>query len=58
LHERGIHLHISGIKLPVETMLRKAGALGEHPLLHMYRVDADTLTALSALSAEASNSGL
>ncbi|MEN9885843.1 MAG: hypothetical protein RL758_421 [Pseudomonadota bacterium] len=46
LHERGIHLHISGIKLPVETMMRKAGALTEHPLLHMYRVDADTLAAL------------
>jgi sulfate permease, SulP family len=49
LHERNIHLHISGIKLPVETMLRKAGALGEHPLLHLYRVDADTLTALRKL---------
>jgi sulfate permease, SulP family len=49
LHERGIALHISGIKLPVETALRKAGVLAEHPLLHMYRVDADTLQALAAL---------
>jgi SulP family sulfate permease len=52
LHERGIALHISGIKLPVETALRKAGVLVEHPLLRMYRVDADTLQALASLPAE------
>jgi sulfate permease, SulP family len=52
LHERGIALHISGIKLPVETALRKAGVLNEHPLLRMYRVDADTLQALASLPAE------
>jgi SulP family sulfate permease len=52
LHERGIALHISGIKLPVETALRKAGVLVEHPLLRMYRVDADTLQALTSLPAE------
>lgn len=54
LFERGIHLHISGIKLPVETLLRKAGSLEPRPLLHMYRVDADTLAALSELNSQAS----
>jgi sulfate permease, SulP family len=47
LGERGIALHISGIKLPVETVLRKAGALDEGPLLRMYRTDSEALRALS-----------
>ncbi|HSV35923.1 MAG TPA: SulP family inorganic anion transporter [Ramlibacter sp.] len=42
---RGITLHISGIKLPVEKVLRKAGALEDGPLLHMYRTDAEALLA-------------
>ena len=46
LEQHGIHLHISGIKLPVERVLERAGALKPSPLLHMYRVDADTLEAL------------
>jgi SulP family sulfate permease len=46
LEDHGIHLHISGIKLPVERVLERAGALKPSPLLHMYRVDADTLEAL------------
>ena len=33
LAERGIQLHISGIKLPVERVLRKAGVLDDGPLL-------------------------
>lgn len=49
LAERGITLHISGIKLPVERVLRRAGALDEAPLLRMYRTDADALQALRAL---------
>ena len=49
LAERGVTLHISGIKLPVETVLRKAGALGDSPLLRMYRTDIEALAALSAL---------
>jgi len=48
LAARGITLHISGIKLPVETTLRRAGALVDGPLLHLYRTDADALAALQA----------
>lgn len=46
LEGHGIHLHISGIKLPVERVLERAGALKPSPLLHMYRVDADALEKL------------
>jgi SulP family sulfate permease len=52
LSSRGIVLHISGIKLPVETALKRAGALSESPLLKMYRTDADALQALSQLEPE------
>jgi sulfate permease, SulP family len=45
--ERGITLHISGIKLPVERVLRKAGALQESALLKMYRTDAEALRAFA-----------
>ena len=51
LHGRGIHLHISGIKLPVERVLKRAGALQDDPLLHMYRTDVDALLAFGRLSA-------
>ena len=50
LAERGIALHISGLKLPVETVLRKAGALDDSPLLHIYRTDAEALLAFGRLS--------
>jgi SulP family sulfate permease len=49
LEGRGITLHISGIKLPVERVLRKAGALYDSPLLAMYRTDAEALQAFSRL---------
>jgi SulP family sulfate permease len=48
LHGRGIVLHVSGLKLPVERVLRKSGELQEGPLLRLYRTDADALQALSA----------
>jgi sulfate permease, SulP family len=51
LKVRGVTLHISGIKLPIETVLRRVDALVEGPLLHMYRTDADTLLALQKLGA-------
>jgi SulP family sulfate permease len=51
LHDRGITLHISGIKLPVEKVLQRAGALEEGPLLRMYRTDVDALLAFGRLSA-------
>jgi sulfate permease, SulP family len=47
LDERGIHLHISGLKLPVERVLRKAGVLYDAPLLSMYRTDAEALLAFA-----------
>jgi sulfate permease, SulP family len=51
LKVRAVTLHISGIKLPIEKVLRKADALVEGPLLHMYRTDAEALLALQKLDA-------
>ncbi len=56
LRQRGITLHISGMKLPVETALRRAGALDAGPLLKMYRTDAAALAALTRLEASSSGS--
>ncbi|MCD6077028.1 MAG: sulP [Ramlibacter sp.] len=50
LMERGITLHISGLKLPVERVLEKAGALEQGPLLKVYRTDTDALLAFGRLS--------
>ena len=47
---RGIHLHVSGIKLPVETVMRKAGVLYDSPLLSMYRTDAEALQAFDRIA--------
>ena len=49
LTAQGITLHISGMKLPVETLLRNAGELAEHPLLKLYRTDAEALQAFASL---------
>lgn len=51
LRERGISLHISGMKLPVEVVLRRAGCLQAHAGLHMYRTDAETIAQLRQLEA-------
>ncbi len=50
---RGIMLHISGIKLPVEKMLQRAGELkdGDDPMLRLYRTDLDALVAFGRHSA-------
>jgi sulfate permease, SulP family len=49
LQSRGITLHISGIKLPVERLLVAAKELPtqdeEWPLLRMYRTDAEAVAA-------------
>ena len=50
LESHGITLHISGIKLPVEKVLEKAGALNASIYLRMYRTDAEALEALRALN--------
>lgn len=49
LADRGITLHLSGIKLPVERVLDKAGALAASPLLCLYRTDAEALAAFAGL---------
>jgi SulP family sulfate permease len=50
LASRGITLHISGIKLPVETALRRAGELQDSPHLKLYRTDAEALQAMAQLT--------
>lgn len=50
LADRGITLHVSGIKLPVENVLRAAGQWpAGDPLLRTYRTDAEALAALARL---------
>ena len=51
LAERDIVLHVSGIKLPVEQVMRRAGVLEEGPLLRLYRTDAEALAALQGVPA-------
>lgn len=50
LHARGVVLHISGIKLPVETALQRAGELDPAPDLRLYRTDAEMLEAMKKLA--------
>jgi sulfate permease, SulP family len=52
LAARDITLHLSGLKLPVESMLRRAGELPtEDARLRLYRTDAEALSALKAEAA-------
>jgi SulP family sulfate permease len=51
LHSRGIQLHISGIKLPVETALKLAGELGHESEIKLYRTDIEAVHALRSLQA-------
>jgi SulP family sulfate permease len=60
LKRRGIQLHISGIKLPVENALKLAGELGPESQVILYRTDIEALHALRALTiqpSKGSNSG-
>ena len=60
LQRRGIQLHISGIKLPVENALKLAGELGLDSQVILYRTDNEALHALRALTiqpSKESNSG-
>ncbi|MCL1960912.1 MAG: SulP family inorganic anion transporter [Desulfovibrionaceae bacterium] len=45
-----VMLHLAGMKLPVEHTLRAAGALAPHPLLRLYRTDAEAIAALRELT--------
>ncbi|GAA4420933.1 SulP family inorganic anion transporter [Acidovorax lacteus] len=50
VQSRGGTLHLSGVKLPVEQVLRRAGLLDDQsPGLAIYRTDADALSALRQL---------
>jgi SulP family sulfate permease len=49
LISQGIHLHISGMKLPVETLLRNAGELHEGHLLSLYRTDSEAVLQFARL---------
>ena len=48
VRQRGGQLHISGLKLPVEQTLQRAGLLTEHANFRVHRTDADALLALRA----------
>ena len=58
LSSRGITLHISGLKLPVEKALQRAGELAESAHLKMYRTDAEALQALNSLAPLPTNNGV
>ena len=49
LSQRHIQLHISGIKLPVENPLRKAGELDGKDGVRLYRTDTEAIVALRDL---------
>lgn len=49
LTQHNITLHISGIKLPVEKILRQAGELKDSNRLKMYRTDAEAVIALKSI---------
>jgi len=55
LASRNITLHISGIKLPVQATLAKAGALLPVNGLRFYRTDAEALKALAMLNEDPSD---
>lgn len=47
LDDRRVHLHLVGVKLPVERVLRTAGHLPESERLHLYRTEAEALQAIA-----------
>src|SRR4030095_13055369 len=48
LESQGVRLHISGLKLPAQQVLERAGLLVPGPLLFSYRTDTEALSALQA----------
>ena len=46
LESRGIRLHLSGLKLPAQQVLERAGLLYPSPLMDSWRTEAETLAAL------------
>ncbi|RYF68605.1 MAG: SulP family inorganic anion transporter, partial [Comamonadaceae bacterium] len=47
LESKGVRLHLSGLKLPAQQVLDRAGLLGAGPLFCSYRTDAEALLALT-----------
>jgi len=47
LDDRRVHLHLVGVKLPVERVLAAAGHLDESERLHLYRTEAEALQAIA-----------
>ncbi len=47
LESKGVRLHLSGLKLPAQQVLDRAGLLAPGPLFCSYRTDAEALSALS-----------
>ena len=50
LEAHGIALHLSGLKLPAQTVLERAGLLAPRALLISYRTDAEALEGLQRLN--------
>jgi len=48
LENKGVRLHLSGLKLPAMQVLERAGLLAPGPLLFTYRTDAEAVAALQA----------
>ncbi|MEH3085949.1 MAG: SulP family inorganic anion transporter [Xylophilus ampelinus] len=52
LAARGVRLLVSGMKLPVEQVLRRAGALEPGPLLQLHRTEGQALAALASAESQ------
>ncbi|MBB3178857.1 SulP family inorganic anion transporter [Variovorax sp. Sphag1AA] len=52
LESEGVRLHISGLKLPAQQVLERAGLLAPGPMLFSYRTDAEALAALTLARAQ------
>lgn len=52
LDDLRIELHLVGLKLPVEDVLKRSGVLDEGPRLHLYRTEAEALRAAEQLCSE------
>ena len=48
LESKGVRLHLSGLKLPAQQVLERAGLLAAGPLFFSYRTDGEALGALTA----------
>jgi SulP family sulfate permease len=46
LDSQGVRLHVSGLKLPAQQVLERAGLLAPGPMLFSYRTDAEALAAI------------